>query len=89
MSSGEQRLNCARMDDMSLKSETLSYQGNGTKKMETILAALDPEEHDELLELLEDPFIEGTAIARALRARKFDISESAVQRYRKKMKEDS
>lgn len=52
------------------------------RKVDLILDQLDEDEAVELREILADPFIEGSAIARLLRKRGYHISDRAVQRYR-------
>ena len=69
---------------MSLRDELKSVTAKKTssRKVDVILDLLSEEDAKELREILEDPMVEGSDIARLLRKREFNISDRAVQRYR-------
>lgn len=72
---------------MSLKDEVL---GVSQRKLtvDRIIDTLEEDDRKDLLELLADNSIEGSAIALVLRRRNFDISDRTIQRYRKHMEEN-
>lgn len=70
---------------MSLKDEILQESRNGNT-VEMILADLDDEDREDLIELLNAD-IEATAIARGLRRRGYSVSDRTIQRYRRTLEE--
>lgn len=70
---------------MSLKDEILQESRNGNT-VELILADLNDEDREDLIELLNAD-IEATAIARGLRRRGYSVSDRTIQRYRRTLEE--
>jgi len=66
---------------MSLRDEVIQATNNKAT-VEKVMAELDPEDAEDLAELLVDVDVEASAIARVLRKRGFEISDRSVQRYR-------
>lgn len=70
---------------MTLREEILGDQGEkeSARKIAMIFKKLTEDEAAELRELLDDEDVNGTSIGRVLRRRGFDISDRAIQRYRR------
>lgn len=71
---------------MGLRDEVQNEQGVNSGVMKDILSKLNPEEAEELLELLADTKnVQGSSIYRVLKKRGFEVSERTVQRYRREL----
>ena len=74
-------------EHMSLKDEILDASRQ-KPSIQRILDSLNKEDKNDLEEILADPEVESTAIARVLRRRGLEISERTIQRHRQRYQEE-